>query len=349
MADQGSIAIGSVRARRGEMARGFLEIGETLTGPIQIPLVLVNGATEGPVLCLTSGVHATEYAPIEAVFRVLAELNPQLLRGAVIAVPVVSMHMFAARCGFVSPLDGLNPNKVAPGGAGSSTEILVNTLLTKVIYKAQYHIDLHAGDFGEMLMPFAGYSLSGNPEQDSEGEALVRLFTPRLISLAREGGTIPPFPGSLCFEASRQGVVSILAESGGNGTLEEADTAVHTNGVRNILRYLKMIEGQPVVSGSQIIATDRAIIRATRAGLVRLKVAIGDEVAQNQIVAEICDVFGQVQETVRAQRSGIAGLVWAHKAVNSGDPIVRCWYTQPAPPFAKTDFKVGTADPRPTN
>jgi uncharacterized protein len=338
MTNQGSIAIGNVRAARGEIAHGFIVIGETLTGPIQIPVVLVNGIAEGPVLCLTSGVHATEYAPIEAVFRLLDGLDPQTLRGTVIAVPVVSMHMFAARCGFVSPIDGLNPNKIAPGSAaGSITEILVHILLTQVIAKSQYHVDLHAGDFGEILMPFAGYRLSGNAEQDADGEALVRLFAPLLISLAREGGTIPPFAGSICDEASRRGVVSILAESGGNGTLEEGDADVHVHGIRNIMRYLKMIDGAPSVSGPQITATDRAITRASRAGLVRLKVAIGDAVAQNQVVAEICNVFGEVTEIVRAQRAGIVGLVWAHKAVNAGDPIVRCWYTRPAPPFPKTD------------
>lgn len=344
MTDSGSITIGNVRAAQGEIARGFIEIGETLTGPIQIPLVLVNGGAKGPVLCLTSGVHSTEYAPIEAVFRLLDGLDPQTLRGTVITVPVVSMHMFAARCGFVSPIDGLNPNKIAPGGlAGSITEILIHTLLTEVIAKSQYHIDLHAGDFGEMLMPFAGYSLSGNAEQDGEGETLVRLFTPSLISLAGEAGTIPPFAGSICYEASRRGVVSILAESGGNGTLEEGDADVHVRGIRNIMRYLKMIDGTPSVSGPQVTATDRIITRTSRAGLVRLKVAIGDAVVQNQVVAEICNVFGEVTEMVRAQRAGIAGLVWAHKAVNAGDPIVRCWYTQPAPPFPRTDSYIRTS------
>ena len=344
MTSQGGITVGNVRAARGKIEHGFIEIGETLTGPIQIPVVLVNGVSEGPVLCLTSGVHATEYAPIEAVFRLLDGLDPKKLRGTVIAVPVVSMHMFAARCGFVSPIDGLNPNKIAPGGAaGSITEILVHTLLMQVIAKSQYHVDLHAGDFGEILMPFAGYKLSGNAEQDAEGEALVRLFTPLLISLAREGGTIPPFPGSICDEASRRGVVSILAESGGNGTLEERDADVHVHGIRNIMRYLKMIDGAPSVSSPQITATDRAITRASRAGLVRLKVTIGDAVAQDQVIAEICNVFGEVTEIVRAQRAGVAGLVWAHKAVNAGDPIIRCWYTQPAPPFPKTDSYMHTA------
>jgi predicted deacylase len=103
------------------------------------------------------------------------------------------------------------------------------------------------------------------------------------------------------------------------------------------MRYLGMIEGIPSMLGPQIKATDRAVTRATRSGLLRLMVAIGDVVTAGDVVAEICDVFGHVVETIRVNRPGVAGLVWAHKAVSTGDPIVRCWYTEPAPPFAATD------------
>jgi uncharacterized protein len=331
------LEIGSVRAAPGERAQGFVDVGETATGPVAVPLVIVNGKTAGPVLCLTAGVHATEYAPIEATFRILHALDPASLKGAVIAVPVASMHMFASRCGFVSPVDGLNLNKVAPGGDGSISEILVRFLLAEVISKARYHIDLHAGDLGEMLLAFAGYSLTGDSQLDCEGEALARLFTPRLISLARDGGTLPPFAGSIAHAATRRGIVSILAESGGNGTLEEGDVRVHVEGVHNIMRYLGMIRGEPSICGPRIRATDRAVTRAKRAGLLRLKVAVGDEVRDGQQVAEVVNVFGEVVETVCVKRGGIAGLVWAHKAVNTGDPIVRCWYTESAPAFPLTD------------
>ena len=96
-----------------------MEIGETITGPIRIPLVIINGNKPGPMLCLTAGVHATEYAPIEAVLRIITQIGAADLKGAIVAVPVVSMHMFASRTGFVSPIDGLNLNKVAPGDDGS--------------------------------------------------------------------------------------------------------------------------------------------------------------------------------------------------------------------------------------
>jgi uncharacterized protein len=305
--------------------------------------VIIHGANPGPTLCLTSGVHATEYAPIEAVMRVINQVDPNTMHGAVVAIPVVSMHMFANRHGFVSPIDGLNLNKIAPGGDGSISEILVRTLFDEVIAKCQYHIDLHAGDLGEMLWAFAGYALTGQDELDLEGETLARLYTPQLICLSADGKSLPPFSGSINHLAAHRGIVSILAESGGNGTLEEEDVRVHLEGVWNVMRYLKMIDGKPRVSAPQITATGREITRAKRAGLLRLKVAIGDTVADGQVVAEIADLFGQTVEEVRVVKGGIAGLVWSHKTVSTGDPIVRCWYTKPAAAFPNTDQFAGSA------
>jgi uncharacterized protein len=337
MASSKTMEICGIRAEPGTTARGFVTIGETAAGPVQFPLIIFNAAEEGPALCITAGVHATEYAPIEAALRLVNNMQSRLLCGSVLIVPVANLTMFAARSGFVTPIDGLNLNKVAPGGNGSITELLAKELLDEVIAHASYYVDLHAGDLGEMLMPFGGCSLTGDPRVDSEAEALARLFTPGMISLAREGSPLPPFAGSLVYEAARRGVASILAESGGNGTLVEEDVQVHLRGVENILRYLGMVEGRPKIPGPQASATGRAITRATRSGLLRLQVAVGSEIAAGQAAAEICNVFGEVVETVRVSRAGTAGLVWAHKVVSSGDPVVRCWYTEPALPFAATD------------
>jgi len=321
-----ALRIRGVVAECGQRAQGFITIGETPSGPIQFPVVIANGADDGPVLCLTAGVHATEYAPIDAAMRIVQSLDAMSLRGAVIVVPVVNMRMFESRTGFVSPLDGINLNKAAPGRAdGSISEVLAKVLLDEVVGRAAYHIDLHAGDLGEMLLPFAGYALTGRPDLDEQGEALARLYSPKLISLATPDGKIPPFADGICHAATRRGVVSIFAESGGNGTLDERDVRVHLHGVTNVMRYLRMIDGTPTAVGAQVSARDRKVVRATRAGLLRLRVKIGDELVAGQEVAEICNVFGEVVETVRSSGAGIAGLVWAHKVVNTGDPIVRYW------------------------
>jgi predicted deacylase len=160
---------------------------------------------------------------------------------------------------------------------------------------------------------------------DEQGEMLARMYSPKLISLATPSGTIPPFADGISYAATRKGVVSIFAESGGNGTLEEVDVRVHLDGIANVMRHLRMIPGDATPPGPRLSARDRKVVRATRAGLLRLRVAIGDEIVAGQEVAEVCNVFGEVVERVQSTGAGIAGLVWAHKVVNTGDPIVRYW------------------------
>lgn len=326
-----SVAIRSISAASGERARGWLEIGDTAGGPVKVPLVIINGRDDGPRLCLTAGVHATEYAPIDAVMRLTQSLEPATLRGVVIAVPVTNLPMFESRTGFVSPLDGLNLNKIAPGRRdGTISEILADVLLREVIGAAEYHIDFHGGDLGEALYPFAGYSLTGSAHLDARGEALARAFSPMLISLSTPESSIPPFAGSLNYAATRNGVVSILAEAGGDGTLEERDVHVHVDGAISVMRHLGMLHGPVAAPGKRLVARDRVVIRARRSGLLRLTARIGDEIKAGQELGDIRNVFGDVVERVCAPGDGIAGLIWTHKVVNTGDPILRYWIAEPA-------------------
>jgi uncharacterized protein len=320
------VRIRDIAAEPGTRAKGFLTIGETPTEPIRIPVVIVNGRRPGVRLCLSAGVHASEYPAIDAVMRTLQELDPAGLAGAVVAVPVVNPPMFQRRSGFLSPIDGLNLNRTAPGQAdGTISEIIAHFMLTEVIAASQYHIDCHGGDLGEILWPYAGYALTGNAEQDQEGEALAGLYSPGIVALYREGSTLPPTDGSITTQAARRGVVSILAEAGSNGTLEAEDVRIHMSGIRNVMTHLGMIPGEPEPRGARIYPVDQFVVSVRRGGLLRLKIGIGDRIHEGQEIAQVCDLFGDVVERVRSPQSGIARLIWAHKAVNTGDPVVKCW------------------------
>jgi uncharacterized protein len=324
-----AIRIRDIVVKPGSRASGFLTIGETPTEPIRLPLVVVHGRRPGPRLCLTAGVHAAEYPGIDAVMRTVQGLDPTELTGTVVAVPVVNPPVFQRRSGFLSPIDGLNLNRTAPGRAdGTISEVLAHVLLNDVIGTCQYHIDCHGGDLGEILWPYSGYALTGNSEQDRQGEALARLWSPRIVALYREGSELPPTNGSLTSQAARQGVISILAEAGSNGTLEPTDVEIHMRGMRNVMRYLGMIPGEPDWGGERLEPTGQFVVSAQRGGLLRLKVEIGDEIREQQEIAEVCNLFGEVVERLHSPHDGIARLIWAHKAVNTGDPIVKCWVVE---------------------
>ncbi|HHQ13712.1 MAG TPA: succinylglutamate desuccinylase, partial [Chromatiales bacterium] len=58
------------------------------------PVLVVNGREPGPVLCLTAAIHGDELNGIEMVRRVLHELEPEKLKGAVIGIPIVNLQGF---------------------------------------------------------------------------------------------------------------------------------------------------------------------------------------------------------------------------------------------------------------
>jgi predicted deacylase len=332
MATDEPVQIRDIRAEAGKKVRGFITVGETPAGPIRIPIMLIAGTRPGPTLCLTAGVHATEYPAIDAVIRTIQSLKPEALSGTVIAAPVVSQIMYQTRTPFISPIDGQNLNRMAPGRPdGTISELLAHVLLEEVVLKADVHIDCHGGDLGEILWPYAGYALTGNARQDRRGEALARLYTPRIFALYQEGTPLPPTAGAITANASRRGTIGILGESGSNGTLKEKDVQVHLRGIDNAMRYLGMLPGEAEITGDRLRARGQFVISARRGGLLRVGIEIGQEIEAGQEVARIVDLFGEVVERVRSDRAGIARIIWAHKAVNTGDPIVKCWQAEPAP------------------
>lgn len=334
MATDQPVQIRDIEAEPGKKVRGFITVGETPAGPIRIPIMLIAGTRPGPTLCLTAGVHATEYPAIDAVMRTIQALEPTDLTGTVIAAPVVSQIMYQTRTPFISPIDGQNLNRMAPGRPdGTISEVLAHVLLEEVVLEADVHIDCHGGDMGEILWPYAGYALTGDAGQDRRGEALARLYTPRIFALYRENTPLPPTNGAITANASKRGTIGILGESGSNGTLEEKDVQVHLKGINNAMRYLGMLPGEPEAAGDRLRARGQFVVGARRGGLLRIKIEIGQEIEAGQEIAEIVDVFGDVIERVHSAQSGIARLIWAHKAINTGDPIVKCWQAEPAAAF----------------
>lgn len=333
-----AVRIRDLAAERGTKREGYLTVGETPMGPIQIPLVIVAGAKPGPTLCITAGVHAAEYPAIDAVLRTITHLDPADLSGTVIAVPVVNTPMFRARSAFLSPIDGLNLNRTFPGKAdGTISEVMAHVLLDEIVALADFHIDCHGGDVPEILWPYAGYAMTGNAAVDERGEAMARLYSPRIVALYREGTDLPPTQGSLTNAAAHRGVASMLAESGSAGGLDPKDVHTHVQGIQNIMRFFNMVPGEPVIHGKRLMAAGQFIVHARKGGLLRLSIAIGEEIKKGQQVGEVCDVFGNIVEKVVAPSDGIARIIWTHKVVNTGDPIVKCWVVKPAPPFPATD------------
>ena len=118
------VTVGSAAGRRGERVSGFIQVpaGDDAIATM-IPVTVVTGANEGPVLALVAGTHGSEPSPIIALQRVRAKLNPAELTGTVIIVQIANLPSFQHRTIYRGPWDQKNLNRVFPGKAdGTSSE-----------------------------------------------------------------------------------------------------------------------------------------------------------------------------------------------------------------------------------
>src|SRR6266705_6001981 len=202
----------------------------TLAG-LEVPVVEVTGAGDGPRLVVLAGVHGCEYASMAAVRRWARGLEERELRGRVRAVPVLNMPAFRARTPFVVPDDGKNLNRCFPGNpSGTLAERLAHAAFTQLIAGADAVVDAHAGDMVEALEPFTLYE--AGPAED-RARALAAAYGAGYV-LRQEPGPGRAVGGTTSAAAAQIGVAAITAEAGGCGLVEEAAVDLHVRGLDRV-------------------------------------------------------------------------------------------------------------------
>lgn len=301
----------NIKAGIGEKAAGYIPVADCDGNESFIPVYVINGAGEGPTLCLTAGVHGCEYASIEAVIRMYQEIDPLKLGGTVIGVPVLNVDGFRQRMPYVSPWDGKNINRIFPGKPdGTMGEVLAYNLIEKIIPRADYHIDLHGGDMSEYLKP---YGIVCKPSGDDRMfEKILEMAKHYLLPLIV---VTEPGRGRSYANAVAKGVPSMLAEAGENGLLDEESLNFHRRGLFNVMRFLGMLPGKPEPPGEVKYASTAQALTASRDGLFYPVVQAGDTVEEGQKVGELRDFFGNVIEELRAPHGGFLTYLISSTAV----------------------------------
>lgn len=164
-------------------------------------------------MVVTGAVHGDEYEGPAAIHRLFNELDTTALSGTVIGLPIVNVAAWQARTR-VSPLDGLDLNRLFPGPAvgqpSSPSYALAHALFTTFVQPCDVLIDLHSGGAKLVHLPMIGWYAG-----DATAEHLARTFDPAL-----HPWLIPDRVGVLSCEARRAGKVALGAEWGGGTRLD---------------------------------------------------------------------------------------------------------------------------------
>lgn len=220
---------------------------------LRLPVHRITGAHPGPVLGITAGIHGDEYLPIEIVRQIVQQTDPAQLHGSIIAIPVVNPLAIESQTRN-TPMDMLNLNRVFPGDAnGWITEQLAAVVCEKFLPQIQYLVDLHAGG----AQPIVDYVYIQNDEEMSRAFGFPALYRPP-----------HPFEGTLTDVAQKQNVRCVVVEVGGGMIENDIYIERGVRGVNNVIKYLKMLPGNPIVPAKQTVVTDMRVIRPHFGGLL---------------------------------------------------------------------------------
>ncbi len=89
------IEVGTAHSHAPGVTKGMLQVGYLPEGyPMEIPVIIVQGAKEGPVLWMHGCVHGNEYCGAWCIHQFIRSLDPAELSGTVVALPVLNITGF---------------------------------------------------------------------------------------------------------------------------------------------------------------------------------------------------------------------------------------------------------------
>jgi len=309
------LVIDDICAAPGEQKHGFVVFDESATGTqVRAPVILINGAHEGPTLVVTSGVHGDDLNTIPMTWQIAEQVNPGELRGQLIVVPVVNPVAFEAGTHLI-PADNGTPS--VPGNAqGTISQRIGYSLYHKIVVKADYLIDMHGGSKRSTLAALAGFDSGASEDVIAKARGMAEAFNTDLIIAMQPKDDGPP--RGMFQVASRNGAPGLIIGMGQMG-FNEADTVRGARGVLNVMKHLNMLDGEPEIVVTPRETGSELYHFTPYGGGFFPAVKAAQEVKEGDVLGTVRNVFGELVGDVKAQTNGMVAAIRFYPVVSAGE------------------------------
>ncbi len=260
--------------------------------PVSTPVIVVNGNAPGPTVCLTAAIHGDELNGIEMVRRVMHDLNPQELAGAVIGVPIVNLQGFRRASRYLP--DRRDLNRYFPGNPrGSAASRIAHSFFEEVIEHCDALIDLHTGSFDRANLP----------------QLRADLRNPDVVTLTHGfGATVvlhsEAAEGTLRHAAAYAGIPAVTLEAGGPSELELKEVMHGVKGIETLLNTLGMVDKMRHWGEQQPVYYRSTWVRANRGGILLADVSLGGTVRRGDLLGTITDPMNNASTNLYSPYTG---------------------------------------------
>lgn len=323
------LSLAHLSAAPGELVTGYMPITELAHGAVvSIPLFLLNGAQPGPTLWINGAVHGDELNGPMAIRSLLPRLDPERLRGRIVATPISNPLAFQARQKN-TPQDGLDLDMQFPGDpSGTLSQRLAAKLFHQIEKLATHLIDCHTLGSHYDSKPYTVFKRLPDAgfEVCDESERLARAFGATFHCRVDLGGSLNELPGNargfLDVQGLLHGIPSFMVEVGSGGEIDPAMVEWTERGFLAVLHALSMWPDAPAecpVTDLPTI-TRRRFLYADRGGLCVDCAPPGTTVSRGGLICRIVDMMGTLQE-VRAEEDVYIIARRRNPPVDQGDRV----------------------------
>lgn len=309
------LTVGGLTAERGQKVSGFVPIEGADFG---IPVTLICGAQEGETALISAGLHNAEYVGIQAAMELADELDSAQVKGNIIIIRLMNRTGFEHRTMSAVYEDGKNLNREFPGSAlGTMAEKICYTIEHVFFKQADYYIDLHCGDGFEGLVSYVYCVGAAAPEVAAVSRKMAEAaHVDYLVESTWGKGGAYNYAGSI-------GIPSILLDRGCSSLWCKDLVEEDKHDVRNILRYVNILEGEAHRYGRKPIDVSPVVYEdATESGCWYPTKQPGETFKKGEVLGTICDYFGNVLETCVAKKGGIMLYETISLCIMKGTPMV---------------------------
>lgn len=281
--------------KRGEVHRFHIHIADNSLGvPWRVPAIIIRGEEKGPVFGITAAVHGDELNGISTIFKLIEEVNPKKLKGTLVLIPISNVPGYLTNQRYFS--DNVDLNRIMPGKEfGTSSEIYVHHFLHKIVKKFDYLLDLHTASHGRVNSLYLRADL-----ENEETRTLAYLQNPQIIVQKYDTD------GTLRAWANENGIPAITVEIGNPNAFQHQLIDETLEGIINTLRHYGMLKGKVKNLITDGVVCDSSYwIYSKKGGIIDVLPKLADAVKEGETIAYVYDVFGQVKEEIKADRSGV--------------------------------------------
>jgi uncharacterized protein len=246
----------------GESKNIRIKISETYTGDeVRMPIRVIRARNPGPTVFITAAIHGDEINGTGIIHDFLFGEVVKLLSGTLILVPVVNVFGFETHERYLP--DRRDLNRAFPGTSqGSLASRMAKKLMTEVVAKCDFGIDLHSAAFQRTNFPNVRADLS---------QKLVRELSQSFGAALIVDGKGPV--GCFRREATKAGCPTIILEAGEPYQAIIRKSTWLRATVGGILKFHvtagEFVEkGQPIATNYSILGREQNTLTCPQDGIV---------------------------------------------------------------------------------